>query len=114
MECDGMLEIKAACSTCSETRWENVGGESFSDVFFDVTILSGPACPCVLFYGEGLDGGLGSDVPFDVGPDDLWSPGELVTHTFEIRLTTFAPLSFFGDVFGIRGIVNGVFHAEEI
>ena len=84
-----------------DATWTNTGTESFSDVFFDVTILEGAACACEMIDGGGAGlGGVGTDIPLDLGPDGIWSPGEQVNHTFWVSLTSQARLTFFGDVWG--------------
>ena len=59
-----------------------------------------------MFEEQSPIGGLGTDVPLDLGPDGAWSAGELVTQTFWINLTNYAPLTFFGDVIGSRSVDN--------
>ena len=58
--------------------------------------LEGLACPCTVIGFEGV----GTEIPIDAGPDDVLSPEESFTHTFDIKLTTQAKFKFFVDVFG--------------
>ena len=83
-----------------EATWTNTSPDSFFDVFFDVAILQGAACQCEMADDTGPLGGVGTDIPLDLGPDGLWTPGESVTHTFWVNLTRQARLTFFGDVWG--------------
>ena len=72
----------------------------------------GDTRPGVLVEGGVVDasdaviGGLGVDVPIDVGPDGMWTPGERLTHTFWINLTKLGPLEFFGDLMGVTESIS--------
>ena len=72
---------------------KNISADSFSDAFFEVTVLTGDNT--ILNADEG-DSGVGSTV--NVG--DL-SPGESFDVVFEIGLAVRAVFEFFVDAFGI-------------
>jgi hypothetical protein len=85
--------------------WRNDSADSFFDVFFEVLMLDGMACPCVLLNADGGPGGVGaelsvpdSDLP---GGNELWEPGEqLGKRVFRIGVTAKAPLTFKVNVWG--------------
>ena len=75
------------------TTFANTSADSLSDVFFEVTTLTGGNT--VLNADEG-DGGVGSTV----NAGDL-SPGESFDVVFEIGLVVRAAFEFFVDAFGV-------------
>ncbi len=77
--------------------FENTGGVPISDPFFKVAVLEGAGCPCtVLGFG-----GVGAEIPINVGADRMLEVSEQFAYTFNILLSARAPFDFFVNVFGV-------------
>jgi hypothetical protein len=83
-----------------EARLKNISSRAIHDPVFRVSHLSGTN---QLLNADGGPGGVGATLTPDVGADGVLSPGESITATFVIGLTTRRRFSFFVDVLGVPG-----------
>ncbi|MCI0438915.1 MAG: hypothetical protein L0177_07250, partial [Chloroflexi bacterium] len=81
------------------TTFKNTSDMTIMDPFFEVAILEGAGCPCMVI---GF-GGVGAQIPINAGGDGVLTPNEMFEHRFDIQLTNRAPFSFFVNVFGVVG-----------
>ncbi len=78
--------------------WQNITNPtSFFDVFAEVAVLQGSGCPCAVLNADDGPGGVGAKVSLA----ESLAPGETVTKSFNIGLSSRAPFSFFVNVWGI-------------